>query len=360
MALGRKRKRSFVAGAVGIASTLGNYYNQYQRAKKAVDSFKIQRNKYRKVQKAKSTAKAKPKPKGKVIMAPTRGMSQSSKTIKYKSVNLKIYKAITNLAGFSTNGQSTATAGTGVQAPTVMGTWNSGSFLKDVFKNAQNNLHDVPITLPSRMASQKLFIQTFTRTQLFNNAAPVDCEMTIYDLVAKTTQPLARDPLSDWNLGYDHQTNTVALTLSGIPFAKPTESKLFNMNWRIINTQRVYLSPGCTHKHIFRHVLNRPIDLEYANTMAHINGITNSSLIVIKGTPVDNTNTSGAGVVTLAPCKVISTWTAVWSSRLMEQNARVNVAVNNFSTTEANLYQQDEESGAVEQIKVAGVDTGYA
>lgn len=357
----RMRRAPRIATGPGYSNYLRTAYNVGRGAYKA---YKYGKTLYKGYKRLRGPSKVSPRPtkrfktyhQKKTIMA-RRGMSLSKCNLKYKSINLKLYRSIANRATKSTNGYFTVLGPMGEQTPQSLGIWNTGSFINGVFEDARQLGNDI-----NNASSQKLYIESFTNTLEFNNAGPVDHEMIIYDVIAKVTQQTTRNPVDDWRLGLLEQQKVGTTILHGekVPFAKPTDCKFFNMNWRIVGRETVYMSPGTSHKHIFTHKINRPFDTEYADQYSTIRGITMSSFVVVKGTPIDSVADYAAGDVTLSPCKVIGTWTASWVSRLLVQNQRLTVTNNTLPKGVTNLYQQDEESGAVEQVKALGSYLNFA
>lgn len=331
-------------------------YKAYKRGNTLYKGAKRLRDSYKQASPSAKRRKTSHSWRKKTIMA-RKGMSLSTGLLKYKPVNLKLYRDITNLATKSTNGTFTALGEMGRQSAKSLGIWNTNSWINGVFEDAsQLNPAATGVT-----AGQKLYMERFTNAFLFNNAGPVDIEMIIYDVVSKTTQPNIRNPVDDWINGVANQSKLATTGASiTVPFARPTESKLFNMNWRIVNRDTIYICPGASHKHVFTHKITRPFDMEYVKQYATIRGITNSSFIVLKGTPIDSVADYQAGEVTIAPSKIIGTWTAMWSSRLMVQNQRITKAENTFAWNLPDLYQQDEESGLVEPVRIAGAFQNFA
>jgi len=137
----------------------------------------------------------------------------------------------------------------------------------------------------------KFLLESATQETHIVNNCQMEFKMIIYDLIAKKTAVTLRDPATDWSQGLtDAQGGTTegltASVGSGRPNSKPTLSKQFNMNWKIVRITEVSLSPGRIHEHKFHMKMNRIIDYEHFDNNQQIGGFTYFPLVVTQGQPV--------------------------------------------------------------------------
>lgn len=208
--------------------------------------------------------------------------------------------------------------------------------------------------------SFKMYLEDFQLTSQFTNQAPTSVEFDIYDLVAKNTSQNYASPATEWESGIDdqNQSGNPSLSSSDKPFSVPTTSKRFNIAWKIVGKNTVELAAGRTHEHKFTKKVNIPIDTEYPNVYAQIKGITCAQLIIMRGGLGDSNNSRSAGTIGFTAGKLICMNRLRLQGRLVSDNPR-NYSQNSYlvTTEPANVYVQDEGSGAVTDTKVV---TTYA
>lgn len=193
--------------------------------------------------------------------------------------------------------------------------------------------------------SQKFLLKRFySDTELVNQSMAV-VNIDFYTCISKVTKPYV-DPITDWNTGYTDQGQTLTRTFYG---AKPTESKIFNINWKIVKVHRVQLMGGQTYHHIVDFKPKRMIDTEYVNKNSQIRGITINTFIVTRGQVADDSNTIAIGVnTTTTPVKVIGIQSRVYDMDVIMSYPRISGGQTNVPTSAgANLYVVNEESGLV-------------
>lgn len=137
----------------------------------------------------------------------------------------------------------------------------------------------------------KFLLESATQETHIVNNSQMEFKLIIYDLIAKKSYGTLRNPLSDWTEGLqDSQGGTSEGLTASVgatrPNSKPTLSKVFNMNWKVIRVTEVSLSPGRIHEHKFHLKANRIIDYEHFDNNAQIGGFTYFPLVVTQGQPV--------------------------------------------------------------------------
>lgn len=145
----------------------------------------------------------------------------------------------------------------------------------------------------------------------FVNQAVGATDLWIYDVVSKVTKGSYSSPATDWALGYTDTNVQPAAAISTYAGgdttigAIPTESKVFNINWKVVGRTTVRLGPGAEHNHQFNMRPNKVIDGTYAANFAQIRGVTCGVLVVQRGPLTDSTLDFIAGNPTYGKSKVI-------------------------------------------------------
>lgn len=154
--------------------------------------------------------------------------------------------------------------------------------------------------------SFKILVSDLSAKLLLTNQGVDAIDIDIYYCVSKVTKETLTLPEDDWTSGiYDQGLDTVPANIH--PYSNPKTSKLFNMNWKVYNKQRIELGPGRTHEY---NIINKPkrvMDTEYFYKYAQLKGFTTCIMAVVHGLPVDDNNLSNVvGNVSIAPTKVIA------------------------------------------------------
>jgi len=148
----------------------------------------------------------------------------------------------------------------------------------------QNNFRD-----------QKFLLESATYEWHITNTSQVEFKLIIYDLLARNSNVTFKNPITDWATGLtDAQGGTTeGLTASvgtSRPNSKPTLSKEFNVNWKIIRVTELSLSPGRIHEHKFHMKINRVVDWNHWDKYQQVGGFTYFPMIVTQGQPVGTNN----------------------------------------------------------------------
>lgn len=132
-----------------------------------------------------------------------------------------------------------------------------------------------------------------------------------HDLGATTVRPIS--PAACWKDGYTNAFLTPNVTETGYsnmtdavtPFqlltARPWDSEIFNVHWKVAASHTIYLSPGSSHEHTSNYMYNQlitqertyPLPGDAGSAYIGLGGITRNIMIVLRGMPVldstDNT-----------------------------------------------------------------------
>ena len=194
--------------------------------------------------------------------------------------------------------------------------------------------------------SFKLGIDGFACTFEFVNMVQTQAEIDIYEVISKITKPAYVSPATDWQTGMTAQEGPGVYTISSALRSCPTESKAFNMTWKIIKKTTIELAPGELHKHTFVFKPKRQLDTEYYYTYNQIKGITGAIMMVFRGTPVDAVRGLSLGSVQQSPIKISGWYKRTYKTRELALLPRNNVFINNISgAVQANAYTINEEAG---------------
>nr|WAE43009.1 MAG: capsid protein [Cressdnaviricota sp.] len=201
--------------------------------------------------------------------------------------------------------------------------------------------------------AQKFWMKTLNLAIRFTNQAPSLCEMEIWDVVSKVTKLVYTSPEADWATGLVDQKGANPATANTVLATVPTSLKFFNENWKVVKRTRLALGSGRTHDHNWNFYLNRILDGEYFQKYAQIRGITGASMFVCRGLPLDASNTAAVGNITTAPVKLVG-----YAHFKYNYSALLPYPKNNFSSTtittgNANLYEENDISGLVENVMTA-------
>lgn len=194
--------------------------------------------------------------------------------------------------------------------------------------------------------SFKLGIDAYTCQFEFVNMVQTQIEVDIYEVISKVTKPSFTDPVTDWQTGLTAQEGANIVTTSLAFKSKPTLSKLFNINWKIIKKTSIVMSPGELHQHTFNFQVNRQIDTQYYQTYGQIRGISGSIFFVSRGSPVDSIRGLTSGNVQPGPVKISGWIKRLFKTRALALLPRNNKYTNNLSAAAlTNAYTINEEAG---------------
>lgn len=292
--------------------------------------------------------------KEKIFRAPTSGVSHSNATLKHKGVKLakalKILMPTVRYRDFFTSNLNTLVSGTGyesgVQCAGIIFSTFQGPDISNLVNIGLKNYSATTQQGPqigaesNTQQSFKIFLSHVNCISSYTNAGSDCVILDIYDCIAKKdfSSGTYYDPLTDWNQGVIDTSlgGTTAVPSSGsglqaaynIPFTTPSESKLFNMKWKIVQKTKVELGLGRAHDHVFEYTPNKILDTELfsANSSSSTGNFENTKLLthyqfaVARSVFLDNTSsTTATGTVSLGPVKVLIGGTRMYSFKLLGQ-----------------------------------------
>lgn len=155
---------------------------------------------------------------------------------------------------------------------------------------------------------RKILYDYITYETSFTNNTPSCVKLTLYDCMAKTTAETtsaSADTRACWITGLGDESGFVGAANAYFPGSVPTNSKYFNMKWKIIKKTVIQLGPGMTHYHKKHFAPKRLLDLEYVNKEISIKGLTTELLVVAEGMPTTSVTGLAQGPIALADMKLL-------------------------------------------------------
>jgi len=279
-------------------------------AKKTIDGVKEVKRVVKRAKTASREKKFKPKGTtiiGKGLAGETTSVSLTNKMPKKSKYN--IIKHIGNNSTYVVNSVQGTVSAAGLQnnatyfltnsQTDVQNAWAAGSAFYEGGAVQQPSMTNVGFKV------SKFFLKNSHVKCEFTNQSPAICNFEIWTVISKVTKPTYRSPGQDWADGIADQDGLGVESINTAGF-RPTQAKLFNMNWKVKSRKRVSLMGGETHTHNSNFQVNRYMDSEYFNTYQQIRGITMVTFVVQWGQVADTTNGPSIGAITVAPTKLIA------------------------------------------------------
>lgn len=181
--------------------------------------------------------------------------------------------------------------------------------------------------------NHKFFIDYVNMETEFVNQTQGGCHFTYYVCMSKNTKSSGTTPLTDWTAGLqDDAGQNSAFTDANYIGCTPTQSKIFNENYKIVHRKTLLMGPGARHHFKFKFSPRSLVDAGYINRYTHIKGISYYLFVVQHGQlGVQN---AGGVVVAPLPTKVI-------------YNVRTHYRVRLCSAFPDQTYQQRADLGTV-------------
>jgi len=193
---------------------------------------------------------------------------------------------------------------------------------------------------------RKLLLNSCKNELVLTSATNVDCEIMIYDLIAKTTAGNDIGPSASWipsdiwqkaivaggdSSGYAGSTNPSSISTSRYG-ENPQANKYFNLKWKTVGKHRVHLAAGRSHVHSFSFSPNIMVDLEYFMNAYTVKGITCAQLITVRG--IQNVTVVEGSAVTIgsSPARVHCKSTSTYSVTSVYAPPRKRVIYENCTT----------------------------
>nr|WAE42551.1 MAG: capsid protein [Cressdnaviricota sp.] len=162
------------------------------------------------------------------------------------------------------------------------------------------------------------------------NQSPGGVEIEIWDLVSKITSANYVFPDTAWGTGGQDQQIDGTTYSDLYLFSVPTQSKYFNLTWRVVKRTKVELGTGRSHEHVFNHQVNRVVDSEYFAVNAMVKGITAAQLVIGRGQVSDSTNGLTVGTISTGPVKIVGINRLKYTVRVGSSAPRQSYQVSNL------------------------------
>lgn len=299
--------------------------------------------------------------------------TRSSKSIRYKVPkamyaakklgNVCIYRANSTFGLIGNNGLQTVSGdiGGGIITNNGLPTMYSATALKDLYAKAAiaynqglgatptSQFTTVPITIGTGKET-KFFIKSGHYEIHMTNQAPSTAEVDVYWLMAKQSDSQAVNPHTVWADGLTETTQGRNVGDANIryPGCKPTESKQFNMHYKILDVQKVFMISGADHIFSYSFAPNRILDTAYINDLERINGITLQFMVVAKGSVADSLNSKTVGTVSTTDVKLCGVVTERYTTQMLNYWPRVTYYSNNLAQNPANLWEIGQDGQPVD------------
>nr|WAE42616.1 MAG: capsid protein [Cressdnaviricota sp.] len=312
------------------------------------------------------TKRKKKKPTTQVAGSALAGLVLSTTTVKKGSKRNKYetIKAITNRQTYKYDGYGTLTSNQSAQGvaylqvftPTqIITAYNSTKFWNT--SAVANNI------ATAGYQSSKLMLDDWSAYADLTNQAPSNVNVVVYLLLAKTTAPAFVDPITAWNNGLlDQVTSGVSFDSTRLGVC-PTQSKQFNILWKIKGKHVFNMQPGETAKSNWRIKYKKLFDSEYLEQFNMIAGFTPAIMYVVRGQVGDNSKAKlnpmpgVTSFVNLTVAKVDLIYNAVFNFRHMNAMPRGTHYATTQLTPQLTNFVQDSTSGV---ILDANLDANFA
>lgn len=132
--------------------------------------------------------------------------------------------------------------------------------------------------------------------------------------------------------------------------AKPTDSKAFNEQWKVVKKVMMKLDPGGERKIHFTFKPNRVIDRAHVDRYGCYRGLQYAALVVNHGVTGDSDNAFTTGVISTTAAKLVGIFDYEYCFRAINIFPRIQVAYNNIPTAAigtGNLYTIADAAGTV-------------
>lgn len=188
------------------------------------------------------------------------------------------------------------------------------------------------------------------------NQAPTTTEFDVYIIARKTSQTtyISSAGQADWSAGLTvMDAGGTTLTNSFID-TKPTMSKRFNLNWRIMGKFMEKLNAGEERKLVYNLAVNRFLDSDHwVQYGGGIKGIAHEIVCVARGPTADASNGFSAGAIATAKVKVVGFAKAIYTTYACQIYSRLHYMATNLSTSNASLYSIADAAGTVINTEVS-------
>lgn len=304
------------------------------------------------------------KKKSSIVHSPATGQSNSALTIKFKPIKLNkqfntmhppfTFDQIDGFGCFSEIGlqkpQTIFVSGMGGNSASTSPIAVQINYLANkagATLTTAGAVNTGAVTVISGQRSNKVLLNSSSNILEFTNQGPATCNVTLYNLMCKSSAETFQYPETVWAQGLSDQTG-IDGNSNLTPWTGPTTSKRFNMNWKVMKKTVIELGPGRGHIHTFKHIINRPIDTEYAYQFLQIKGVTTCVMMVVQGYPGDSVKDYNSVVTpTIGPSKVVGITRQQWIVRNIVAATRHTQHLNNLPPAPSDVFTFEEGLGAV-------------
>lgn len=163
----------------------------------------------------------------------------------------------------------------------------SGPDGKVLFEQLEKQNAGAPLAGATDLVSSvKFYIHGVTNELRVVNQNKAPSVVTIYYLLAKKTVQDATGSHPDvtWDVGNAYKQIGADTEPHSLIGAVPTTSKLFNMDWKIVNKHKISMQPGGSHTSTFTFNPRSVVDKAYFTEHDQIRGLTVHIMMVAHGT----------------------------------------------------------------------------
>lgn len=164
--------------------------------------------------------------------------------------------------------------------------------LNQMFLQAGYASSNSATTLPQNYKTQKLFVRSAGAEILLTNTTNYQCQMFIYDCIARRDVKSGADPTSLFQTGFADESYVtggayVAPNINVIG-STPFQSDAFTSYWKVNKITTTKLAGGQFHTHHIKWKCNRAFDYEVIQNspQGFFKGLSTCTFVIIYGAPV--------------------------------------------------------------------------
>lgn len=189
--------------------------------------------------------------------------------------------------------------------------------------------------------ARKFFLKKGGYHIQISNQGPSTVELDCYWLMNKTTNEAAVDPVTTWQKGLTETTQgqASAETIIRFPGSKPTDSKAFNLAYKVLNKTKVFMVPGADHIFKYEFDINRIVDTAYLTQFNRFKGMTLQYMLVAKGSVADSNAGKVVGTVTTTDLKIAGVVTEFYQTQLLSYWPKVTYYDNKLDLNPGQLWE---------------------
>lgn len=169
--------------------------------------------------------------------------------------------------------------------PAVGGT-NITSYINDMYANQVTTapLYSSGAIVASKAEGMKIYLHSAVWDLEFTNMSAGATNITIYVAMCKNTKSTGTGPTTDWTNGLiAEQGSQITAPNPNRIGNKPTSSKLFNTNYKIVDKQQISAGPGAKIHYNFSFKPKSIVDTTYFVRNNQVRGLTYALFIVTHG-----------------------------------------------------------------------------